>query len=707
MLESILPGHRSLSTIMSQSMLVHGACPHDCPDTCAMLIEVKDGRAVSVSGDPNHSPTAGFLCTKVTRYLERVYNPARLMYPQRRVGPKGSGRFERISWDDALDLVASRFKQIASSGDGPQAILPYSYAGTMGIVQGSSMDRRFFHKLGASRLARTICSAAGEEGLRYTIGAKIGTDIENFHLAKLIVLWGTNTLTSNIHLWPQIKRALENGARLIGIDPYRNHTLDHCHQHIQLLPGTDAAFALAVMNTIIGDGLVDHDYVARYTIGFEKLRERVQDFPASRAAKICGVSEREITEFARELAGCHPAVIRINYGLQRHAGGGMAVRSIACLPALTGGWRHTGGGLLLSTSGLVKLNGATLERPDLIDPRNGEPRTVNMSALGDALGGSKPPVRALYVYNSNPAAVAPDQAKVIQGLKREDLFTVVHEQFQTDTADYADILLPATTQLEHHDLVKPYGHYYLVYNEPSILPLGEAKPNSEVFRLLADRMGFQEKCFQDSDEDIIRQALDGGDPLLAGITLRQLKEQGWARLGIPEEFTPFATGGFATPSGKCEFYSESMALAGLDPLPCYIAPRESPESSPDLACRYPIQLLSPPANTFLNSTFSNLASFLKAERYPTVEISAEDAATRRVLDGDQVRVWNDRGECRLVARVSNRVKRGVAVAASTWWNKLSPGGSNVNSTTSQQLSDLGGGATFYDNLVQIAKVRNE
>src|SRR5438128_5926559 len=685
---------------MSNHRIVHAACPHDCPDTCAMLVEVTDGRATNVSGDDAHPTTRGFLCTKVTRYLERVYHPDRLLYPMRRVGAKGEGRFARISWDDAIAEIAARFHEVAESADGPESILPYSYGGTMGVVQGGSMDRRFFHRLGASKLERTICSAAGGAGLSVTLGSKVGTDMENFHRARLIVLWGTNTLTSNIHLWPEIKEALANGARLIGIDPYRNQTLDHCQQFIQVRPGTDAALALAMMHVIISEGLCDYDYIEKHTLGFELLKERAAEYPPSRVAAICGISEVEIVSFAREYATTRPAVIRVNYGLQRHAGGGMAVRTIACLPALVGAWKEAGGGVLLSTSGAFAMDEDVLHRPDLA--RN-NPRTINMSRLGEALTEAQPPVRALYVYNSNPAAVAPDQSKVLEGLKREDLFTVVHEQFQTDTADYADILLPATTQLEHRDIIKPYGHYYLVHSETAIAPLGEAKPNSEVFRLLAKAMRFEEACFNDSDEEILRQALASNNPMLKGLTLEQLERDGWARLNIPETFTPFSDGGYPTPSGKCEFFSERLQREGLDPLPTYIPPRESPEAAPRLAARFPIQLLSPPANSFLNSTFSHLASFLKSEKQPFVLINAADAAPRRISDGDRVRVWNDRGQCTLVARLSDRVKPGVACALSTWWNKLSPGHRNVNQTVSQALTDLGNGATFYDNLVEIAK----
>jgi anaerobic selenocysteine-containing dehydrogenase len=618
----------------------------------------------------------------------------------RRVGAKGEGRFERITWDEALDTIADRFSRISASEDGPEAILPYRAGGTLGIVNGSSMDRRFFNRLGASQLALTICAAAGSEAMVSTVGEVVGTDMENFKYARLIILWGTNTLSTNVHLWTMIKLAKEKGAKVIGIDPYRTHTMDHCDQHIQIRPGTDAALALAMMNVIISRGLEDRDYIERYTTGFDRLRDRIAEFPPAVASEICGLTKEEITNLAVEYATTRPAAIRTNYGMQRHAGGGMAVRSIACLPALVGSWRDAGGGVLFATGGIFKLNEEALHRPDL---RRGNPRTINMTRLGEALTDSRKPVRALYVYNSNPAAVAPDQLRVESGLQRADLFTVVHDQFQTDTADYADILLPATTQLEHKDMVRPYGHYYLVYNEPAIAPLGEAKPNFEVFKLLAERMGFKESCFKDTEEEIIRQALSSSDPALQGITLEQLKRDGWARLRFPEPFTPFAEGGFFTPSGKCEFYSERLEQAGIDPLPAYIASRESAEASPALAARYPIRLLCPIARTFLNTSFSHLESFLKSERQPMVIINPVDADSRQIKDGDLLRVWNDRGECTLVAQVSTRVKQGVAVAPSTWWKKLSPGHHNVNVTTSQALTDLGGGATFYDNLVEIAK----
>src|SRR5262245_61420097 len=555
-------GEYSNGNTIQDLKTIRGACPHDCPDTCSFFVTVEDGRAVKIEGAKDHPTTDGFLCAKVNRYLERTYSPQRVLYPMRRAGEKGRGIFERISWDEALDTIAAKFKEIAA--DDPQAILPYSYAGTMGFVQSQSIDRRFFHKLGASLLARTICADAGAAGYRATIGASIGTDLERFGDAKLIIIWGSNVITSNVHLWPKILEAKRKGAKVIVIDPYRSLTAEKCDEHLAVLPGTDGALALAMMNVIISENLIDRDYVERYTIGFDLLRERVLEYPPSRAAAITGLNEEVIVRLAREYATTKPAVIRLNYGLQRHAGGGMAVRAITCLPALVGAWRDAAGGALLSTSGTFGIDTQALERPDLIW---NNPRTINMSAIGDALLGYQrvqklnvngapaetlepldPPVRAIYVYNSNPVAIAPDSRSVIAGFKREDLFTVVHEIFQTDTADYADILLPATTQLEHFDIHKAYGHLYMLINNPAIEPIGEAKPNSEVFRLLAERIGFTDDCFKETDEEIARGALTSGNPNLRGIELDELKERGWMRLSVPESFAPFAEGGFPTPS---------------------------------------------------------------------------------------------------------------------------------------------------------------
>jgi anaerobic selenocysteine-containing dehydrogenase len=711
-------GEYSNGNTIQDSKTIRGACPHDCPDTCSFFVTVENGRAVKIEGAKDHPTTDGFLCTKVNRYLERTYSPQRVLYPMKRAGEKGKGIFERISWDEALDTIAAKFKEIAA--DDPQAILPYSYAGTMGFVQSQSIDRRFFHRIGASLLARTICADAGAAGYRATIGLSMGTDPERFSDAKLIIIWGSNVITSNVHLWPKILEAKRKGAKVIAIDPYRSLTAEKCDEHLAVTPGADGALALAMMNVIVRENLVDHDYVERHTLGFDLLRERVMEYPPSRVAAIAGLSEEAIVNLAREYATTKPAVIRLNYGLQRHAGGGMAVRAITCLPALVGAWRDAAGGALLSTSGTFGINAQALERPDLIW---NNPRTINMSAIGDALLGYRrvqrfsvndapaetlepldTPVRAIYVYNSNPVAIAPDSRRVIAGFKREDLFTVVHEIFQTDTADYADILLPATTQLEHFDIHKAYGHIYMLINKPAIEPLGEAKPNSEVFRLLAERMGFTEDCFKDSDEEIARQAINYDHPRMLGMTFEELKERGWMRLSVPENFAPFAEGGFPTPSGKCEFFSETLAKQGLDPLPTYIPPRESAQTAPELAKKYPLAIISPPAHNFLNSSFANLPTFLKAEKEPYLEIHPSDAAARDIKDGDRVRAFNDRGEFKLKARVSEKARPGVVVALSVWWKKLTSDGCNANDVTSQGLTDLGAGATFYDVLVEVERI---
>jgi len=694
----------------NETKVIRAACPHDCPDTCAMLVTIENGKAIKVEGASDHPTTNGFLCTKVNRYLERTYSEQRVLYPMKRVGEKGKGLFTRISWEEALDTIAIRFKAVADEF-GPQSILPYSYAGTMGLVQSQSMDRRFFHKLGASLLDRTICASAGAAGYKMTIGASIGTDLERFDEAKLIVIWGSNPQTSNVHLMPKILEARRRGAKLIAIDPYRSLTAEKCQQHIALLPGTDGALALAMMHVIINENLIDADYINQYTLGFNLLKERVQEYPPARVATITGLSEETITNFAREYATAKPAVIRLNYGMQRHAGGGMAVRTIACLPALIGAWRDPAGGVLLSSSGTFSLNSNALERPDFIPSGT---RMINMSAIGDALLGEwrlpdnsitplDPPVKAIYVYNSNPVAIAPDSGKVKAGFAREDLFTVVHEIFQTDTADYADIVLPATTQLEQFDVHKAYGHLYVLANNPAIAPLGEAKPNSEVFRLLAARMGFDDPCFTESDEAIGAQAFNYDHERMQTIDFARLKESGWQRLNVPERYAPFAQGNFPTPSGKCEFFSEALARQGMDPLPTYIPPRESVQTAPLIARKYPLAIISPPAHNFLNSTFANLPSFLRAEKEPLLEIHPDDAGARGVHSGDRVKIFNDRGAFTARARVSDKARSGVIVALSVWWKKLTDG-TNANDVTSQGLTDLGAAATFYDVLVEVEKL---
>jgi anaerobic selenocysteine-containing dehydrogenase len=682
--------------------VIRGACPHDCPDTCAMLVTVEDGRAVDVRGAPDHPPTAGTLCTKVARYLERTYSPERVLHPMKRVGKKGEGRFERIGWDEALDTIAAKFQAIADSPEGPQAIVPYSYAGTMGLLQGSSMDRRFFHRLGASLLDRTICATAGKAGWAATVGASMGTDVLQFENSRLILIWGSNAVTSNLHFWSRAQEAKRRGAKLIAIDPYRSLTAEKCHEHVALIPGTDAALALGMMHVLINEDLIDHSYIADHTIGFDALRQRAAEFPPERVAAICGIPRESVIDLARAYGTTKPAAIRLNYGMQRHAGAGNAVRAVACLPALIGAWRDPAGGALLSSSGTYPVDTKALERPDLI---RGAPRTINMSSIGDALlDADDPPIRAIYVYNSNPAAVAPESSKVLAGFAREDLFCVVHEIFQTDTADYADILLPATTQLEQLDIHGSYGHLYALANNPSIAPVGEAKPNTEVFRLLAARMGFSEPCFNDSDDELARQAFRKDHPRAAGLDWDTMKTKGFQRLAVPETYAPFAQGNFPTPSGKCEFYCDTLAREGHDPLPTFVPPRESAASNPGLARRYPLAFLSPPARNFLNSSFANLPTFVAEEKAPRLDIHPDDAASRSIVSGNPVRIYNDRGSFTATARLTDRARRGVVVAPSIWWKKLSPDRGNANNVTGQALTDLGRAATFYDCLVEVERL---
>lgn len=684
------------------SGIVRGACPHDCPDTCATLVTIEGDRAVRIEGDPAHPFTQGFLCAKVNRYLERTYHRDRLTMPLRRVGAKGRGRFAPIGWDEALDEISRRLADIRDSADGPQSILPYSYAGTVGLVQGSSMDRRFFHLLGASKLDRTICSIAGTMGMRMTIGANIGADGEGIPESDLVLLWGTNTLTSNPHLWPFVLEAKRRGARIVAIDPIRTRTAAQCDDWVPIYPGTDAALALGMMHVLFAEGLEDRDYLERHTIGAAELRERVRQYPPERVGSITGLPSERIIDLARAYGRARACFIRVNYGLQRHAGGGMAVRTIACLPAVTGHWRRVGGGVQLSTSANFRFNTTALERPDLSPPV----RTINMIRLGEALtredaGVGGPPVRALVVYNSNPAAVAPDRSAVQRGLAREDLFTVVLEHFQTDTTDWADIVLPATTQLEHWDVHFAYGHLYATLNRPAIAPLGEAKPNSEIFRMLAARMGMDHPSLRDDDLTLIRQSVDTTHDRMRTVTLDRLLAEGWVRLDVPRPYLPFANGDFPSPSGKCELYSQRMRDMGLDPLPRFTPGYEFPDEVPDLAARYPLTLISSPRHQFLNSTFVNVDS-LRRDAVPEVVIHPHDAASRGIADGMPVLVFNDRGRFGAVARVRDGIRAGVAWAPSIWWTRLAPDGRNANDTTSQRETDMGHGPVFYDNLVEVA-----
>jgi anaerobic selenocysteine-containing dehydrogenase len=723
--------------------VVHAACPHDCPDACGVLITVEDGKAVKIQGDPSHPVTRGFLCAKVAKYLDRVYSPDRVLYPMRRIAQKGpsavwggapspvraerssaippSQSFQPITWEEALDEIAGKFKSIAAEF-GSEAILPYSYGGTLGKLNNASMDRRFFHRLGASQLARNICSEAGAAGVKSVYGVNMGTEPEQFAHSRYIIAWAANIHGNNIHLWPFIEEARRKGAKFVVIDPYRTRTAACADWHIPINPGTDVALALGMMHVIINESLYDPDYVARHTEGFDDLRKKVQEYPPEKVAQWTGMTPSDVRTLGREYATVRPAVIRMNYGVQRSENGGTAARAIAMLPCITGSWKEVGGGFWLSTSGAYGLNTDALERSDLMQKSLGRAaRTINMVELAKALNEvNDPPVKAMFVYNSNPAAVCPDHNRVIQGLLRPDLFTVVHEQFFTDTTDYADIVLPATTFFEHKELQTAYGHYYLQISNQAIEPLGECRPNVEVFRRLAQKMGFDDQCFDDSVEEMMDAALDAPNPWLQGMTREKLEEEGHIRLNFGESstnspdgrgrpshheqrfFLPFADGNFRTPSGRALLYNEGLKAQGLDPVASFVPPTESRHSGHARA--FPLELLARKPDNFLNSTFSNIESVQPMEEMGLLELHPDDATKRAIHDGDTVRVFNRRGEIQLQARVDGRVSPGV-VAAKLNWAKLTPGGRNINVLTSEKLTDLGNSATFYSVLVEVELFR--
>ena len=716
--------------------IVHTVCSHDCPDSCAVLVTVNEaGRAVKVQGDPSQPVTQGFLCGKVAKYLDRVYAPDRILFPMKRKpgvakGPVKRGceheAFERVGWDEALDAIAAQLRETADRY-GSESILPYSYAGTISVLGYGSMDRRFFHRLGASQLDRTICSEAGGVGWNLVYGKKLGTPTEDFRLAKLVLAWGANIHGNNIHLWPMIEQARRNGARLIVIDPYRTRTAALADWHIAIRPGTDAALALGLMHVILNEGLEDRAYIAEMTHGFDQLVIRAREYTPKRVAAWTGMTAAEIEQLAREYATTKPAALRMNYGVQRSENGGTAARAIAMLPALTGAWKHRGGGGQLSTSGAFAWDKKSLERPDLAlaSPLGRLARTVNMSTLGQALTelgtnpDDGPAVHALFVYNSNPGAVAPNQNAVRRGMARPDLFTVVHELFFTDTTDYADYILPATTFLEHTDIQGAYGHYFVQLSNQAIEPPGEARSNVWLFSQLAQRMGFGEDCFRDTPEEMIRQALAIGpesgmgghstNPGMEHITLDDLKQKGHIPLRFhqnpeTEPFQPYLAGPLPTPSGKIEFFSETLAAQGIDPLPAFIPPTESRWGK--AAERFPLEFLSRKADNYMNSTFANLDGHRKMEARTSnrLEIHPVDAEARGIADGDAVRVWNDRGSLTLTALVNGSVPAGV-VASHMDWAKMSPGGANSNALTSERLTDLGAAATFYSVLVEVARAQ--
>ncbi len=685
---------------------IYGACPHDCPDCCALETQVDEqGRAISVRGRSDHPVTRGWLCAKVNRYLDRVYHPDRLLYPMRRVGPKGSGTFERISWDEAIAEITSRWRDIMAQ-HGAQCILPYSYAGTLGLVNNSVTNSRFWNRLGASRLDRTICGAAAEEAVMLTVGTRMAPSPQMLVHSKLILIWGSNPASTAPHLMPFLREAQRKGTRIIVIDPIRTLTARSADQHIQPLPGTDAALALSMMHVMVTEGLHRPDWIAAHTLGWESLLERIMQFPPELGAQLTGLRVETILDLARTYATTTPALLRVTDGINRHTNGGQTVRTLACLPAIAGQYGLPGGGLMYSTSDWLHWNTEAITHAH--DPACPRPtRSLNMNRLGAILTGeADPPVYSLFVYNANPVASTPNAGKIVEGLLREDLFTVVHELFETDTARYADILLPATSQLEHVDLHKPYGHLSLQYNMPAIAPQGEARSNWDVMRCLSSAMGFNEPWLQQDAHEVIREIIAATaqqQPRLAGITLERLQAEGSMPLAIPAgEEVPFADGVFPTPSGKVEFYSATAAAKGYDPVPGWepeVESRTGQDAPLSPGARLP--LLCPAAHHFVSSTFGNQERLIPKEGAPTLRIHPSDAAARNIRSGQLVRVGNERGWCRLVAEVTDEVRPGVLATTTVWWPKYSPDQRNVNWTTSDRLADLGGGSTFYTNLVTV------
>ena len=702
---------------------VIGACPHDCPDTCSILTTVEDGKAVAVRGNPDHPFTRGRLCVKVNNYEERVYSDKRVLHPLKRVGPKGSRQFARISWDEAIETIASRWKSIIAEY-GAQAILPYSYLGTQGIINGLNVGDPLFNKLGATVLERTFCDSASCTAYMMTIGHTPGVDPESFVHSKYIILWACNTLSTNSHHWPFIEQARKAGAKVVVIDPVATRTARLADWHIPIRPGTDAALALAMIHIIMKENLVDRNYIDKHTVGYDELAERASSYTPEFASQETGIPVADILKLAREYATTPPAVVRIGVAVERHAGGGQTVRAIACLPGLIGAWKHVGGGLLQLPIWAFPVKWEVLMRPDLQPEKM---RVLNSWRLGPALTGElamEPPIKALFVYNANPMAMVSEQGKVEKGLEREDLFTVVSEHFLTDTANYADIVLPATTQLEQKDIMFSWGHLYLSYNNQAIEPLGEAVSNTELFRRLARAMGMEDPAFFRSDDEIIESALDWTNPVLQGITLGDVRTKGYARLNMPapDDWAPHREGNFPTASGKCEFKS-TIASGGnfvvplfrqgyngdqdgtpVDPLPHYIPPNENARSAPALAARYPLSLISPKSHAFLNSNYGNLpAQTIQAGEEQAVLLNPDDAAQRGIVAGAPIRVFNDRGSFEAFATVSADVMPGVVVAPSGYWQRSNRKGATVHALTPPAYADLGRAPTFSDILVQVGR----
>jgi anaerobic selenocysteine-containing dehydrogenase len=689
---------------------IRGACPLDCPDTCSWIVTVRNGEPAALRGDPAHPNTRGALCNKVTDYLTYARSSDRLLYSMRRTGPKGSGQFTRISWDEALERIATRLSDTIAKHGG-EAIWPYVGAGNMGLIQGIyGAGRRLWNVLGTSRHVVTICTITGGFGTGYTLGDnRVGMDPETLRFSKLVVLWGANVLSTNPHLWRPILEARNNGASIVSIDPIRTRTAAASDWHLAPIPGSDAALALGLLHVVLAEGREDREFIHRSTVGWETFRQRILDFPPSRAAAITGLPEESIVNLGKRLAETRPTGIRIGIGIQRHGGGGMAVRTITCIPGVTGDWRYPGGGVHYDTRGFFGLNWSALWRDDL---RPCQPRALHMTRLGEGLLElDNPPVKALFVYAANPAASVPHQTKVLRGLARNDLFTVVAEHFMTDTARYADIVLPATMAIEHRDLLIAYGHLYLAWNEPAAPPPGECLPATEMFRRLARTMapntpGLDTPALYDSDETIARQVLESGHPSLAGITFEELKARGWMRLNYPDPFVPFADA-FPTASGKLEFVSERMTQAGLDPVAGYTPSHETSQHDTALAREYPLALVTPANHYFLNSIFANVPRQQRRSGAATLLIHPDDAAPRQIAAGDEVRVANTRGAFLAIADVSDRIRPGVVASTKGRWPSCSKEGATVNATVDERDSDMGGGAVYHDNRVRVDKTRQD
>jgi anaerobic selenocysteine-containing dehydrogenase len=698
-----------------------GGCPHDCPDTCAMIYEVENGRLIEVRGNKEHPMTRGGLCVKLKDYHDHHYNPDRVLYPLRRVGPKGSRQFARISWDEAIAEIAKRWKDIIAR-HGSQAIMPYSYLGNEGLVQGLTAGDAFFNRLGSTVNEKTFCASGSSTAWLLTVGPTGGVDPESFVHSRYIVIWACNSISTNLHHWPFVLEAQKRGAKVVVIDSYRSRTAKQADWHIMPKPGTDGALAMGIIAAMIRNGHVDREWVEKHTVGFAELAERAAEFTPDYVEDVTGVPAQDVATFAREFATIQPSVIRLGVALERHAGGGQTIRAVCAIPALAGSWRHVGGGLLQMPLWEFPIDWARVSRPDFIRPGT---RVVNNLQLGRALVGDMkldPPVMGLYIYNTNPVSQAPETNTIVRGLSREDLFFVTAEHFVTDTAAYADIILPATMAGEHDDMMFSWGHFYLTINEQAIAPCGEAKSNAEIFRLLAAAFGFDDPQFKMSDMELAEHYVKWDAPQMAGVDMEYFRRHGYFHLavGTPDDRLPHAEGNFPTPSGKVEFlvkdaknfvappfrmmYEAMQSGEDVDPLPGYVPPRESVATNPRLAERYPLNVISPKSHGFLNSCYANEPHKIKGQGEQFVMISPKDAAARSIREGDPVRVFNDRGDFEGLARITDDVRDGVIVATLGYWRSLNRSDGSVNSISSAEFCGLGRAPTFSDNLVQVVRV---